>query len=74
MLMIEVCGLGWIASIAILGIMHMNDSFDKIINDYSNKSFILSIMALVAGWMFWPYFLYLVYKYFSLMRKCSKKK
>ena len=52
----------------------MNDSFDKIINDYSNKSFILSIMALVAGWMFWPYFLYLAYKYFSLMRKCSKKK
>ena len=61
-----------IVSIAIYGVMYMCDGFKSIIPDYGvkkdrydefgQKVVMLFLMAFVGGWMFAPYFCYLVYK------------
>ena len=75
---------GWILSIVIWCIMHLNDSFCKLFKEYGYKekgvgtySYISSewkpktkqicAMAFAGGWIFWPYFIYLAYKYFKIV-------
>lgn len=66
----------WLISIAIWCVMHISDCFYKIFGDYgyisgsypfwNSKTKQLCAMAFAGGWMFWPYFIYLVYKYFKI--------
>lgn len=55
-----------IISVFIYGTMFMQDCFADIIPNYSqdDKSFILGIIAICAGWIFVPYFVFLAIKYF----------
>ena len=66
--------IGWLISIAIYCIMSISDCFYKLFVKYYDKSFIIGMMAFVGGWMFFPYFIYLVYKYFSMNNKETKNK
>ena len=77
--------VGWLISIAIWCVMHLSDCFYKIFNDYGYvpgsygpywkpKTTQLCAMAFAGGWMFFPYFIYLVYKYFTTKDKEKKEK
>ena len=66
--------IGWLMSIAAYCIMSISDCFYKLFTDYDDKSFTIGAMAFCGGWMFFPYFLYLVYKYFLLIHKEKKSK
>lgn len=57
-------------SIVIYSIMTMHDSFSAVIDNYtglySDKPVGMAIMAILGGWLFAPYFIYLAYKYIKI--------
>lgn len=64
MFLLSILVLFEIISIMIFAIMSMCDGFYRIIPNYNDdKSIGLGFMAFVGGWIFAPYFCYLVYKY-----------
>lgn len=58
----------WIISIAIYAIMAMQRMFEDVLPDW-HKSVLddrptgLFLMAFIGGWMFMPYFVWLMWKY-----------
>ena len=80
MFLFELLLVGWLISISIWCVMHLSDCFYKVFDGYGYvsgnygtywkpKTKQLCAMAFVGGWMFFPYFIYLAYKYFSTKDK-----
>lgn len=58
-------------SIFICCVMVLSDAFNIVIKrkDLDDKPFLIGLMAVFGGWMFFPYFVYLAIKYFKIKRK-----
>lgn len=74
--MITVLTLFELISIIIFAIMTMSDGFEYIIpgykDSYSEKPIGMFFMAFVGGWLFAPYFVYLVYQYYKILHSESR--
>ena len=58
-------------SIFICCVMTLSNAFDVVIERerHDDKPFLIGMMAVFGGWMFFPYFVYLAIKYFKIKRK-----
>lgn len=58
-------------SIFICCVMTLSNAFDVVIEreKHDDKPFLIGLMAVIGGWMFFPYFVYLAIKYFKIKRK-----
>lgn len=69
--MVEILLLFEFGSIFICCVMTLSNAFDVVIEreKHDDKPFLIGLMAVFGGWMFFPYFAYLAIKYFKIKRK-----